>query len=474
VLDLAAAATATRKIEPLVPVLVAALVYAAIWVLVAGAVFVARRPVEPEEGQSTQELGAEPPAVANFLTSGFEVTSEAIPATLLDLGARRLLEFETLPDESTLVRMASRADVSSLNAYEQRVFDLVHDKAVTGVVPATALTTGAAGEVAKRWWRSFRKEVVADARNRGLCVPVWTKSLSATLGLTSLFPWFLLWASGKFNEPEDVKTTPLALVVISVAIVLTFVGARIAASDRQRGTGDGMQAGSRWLGVRAYIGETVTFPDLPPAHVLLWDRYLAYAAAFGVARACIRALPMGAELDRRAWSSYGGSWRQVNVRYGRLSRPGWGLSPAGAIVRGLFFGGIAGGIAYLLLKGDPLDSINDADAATRYLGWAALAAGVVALLVTLRFAYVVAAGVYDAFVTTTVEGEIVRERTRTGNNDKVVHWVAVDPGRVPMVHAWKVNAARAAEVAQHQIVRARVTPLLGYVRAFERLPVTSA
>jgi hypothetical protein len=471
---LVAAETTTKDIEPLVPVLVAALVYAALWVLVAGAVFAARRPVEPDEGPSTQELGPEPPAVANLLTGVFEVTSEAIPATLLDLGARRLLEFETLPDESTLVRLSRRTDRSALNDYERRVYGLVKDRAVNGVVPATALTTGEAGEVAKGWWKGFRKEVIADAQSRGQCVPVWSKGISAVLGLAALFPWFLLWASGKFNEPEDVETTPLMLVVIGVAIVLTFIGARIAASDRQRGTRDGMEAGSRWLGVRAYIGETVTFPDLPPAHVLLWDRYLAYAAAFGVARECIRVLPMGAELDRRAWSSYGGAWRQVKVRYGRLSRPGWGLSPPMAILRGLFFGGIAAGAAYaLLVNVDPLDAINDADAVTRYLGWGALALGVVVLLLAFRFAYMVGAGSYDAFVTTTVEGEILRERTRSGNNDKVVHWVAVDTGKLPKVHAWKVTPARAAEVAQHQVVRARVTPLLGFVRSFERLPVTS-
>ena len=46
---LLAATDTTAKIEPLVPVLIAALVYAALWCLVAGAVFFARRPVEPVE-----------------------------------------------------------------------------------------------------------------------------------------------------------------------------------------------------------------------------------------------------------------------------------------------------------------------------------------------------------------------------------------------------------------------------------------
>jgi hypothetical protein len=466
------AATPSTDIEPLAPVLVAALVYAALWVAVATLAFLARRPAAPDEGPSTQELGPEPPAVANLLTATFEVTSEAAPATLLDLGARRLLELESLPDDSTLIRLKSRPP-SGLTAYEQRVYDLVRSKASGGVVPATALSTGTAGEVAERWWRAFRKEVVADARGRGLCEPVWGRRISAALGAGALVPWLLIWAAGKFNAPEDVKTTPLAGAAIAVALVLTFAGARIAESDRQRGTDAGMAAGSRWLGVRAYLGETVTFPDLPPAHVQLWDRYLAYAAGFGVARACIRALPIGAELDRIAWSSYGGGWRRVRVRYGRLARPGWGMSPPRAIVTGLFFSAVALAIVFIVFaRGHPFDLMDKVEATDRWAGRAALAAGVVASIVALRFLYLVVAGINDAFVTTTVEGEVVRERARK-RNDKVVHWVAVDTGGLPRVHAWRVQPARAAEVVQHECVRARVTPLLGFVRSFEPVPVTS-
>ena len=182
---------------------------------------------------------------------------------------------------------------------------------------------------------------------------------------------------------------------------------------------------------------------------------------------------MGAELDRLAWSSYGGKWRQVKVRYGHMSRPGWGMSPPVAILRGVLFGALAGGVAYVLFaRVDPFDLINDAESLNRTMGWGVLAASIVITLLAVRCAYLLVAGVNDAFVTTTVEGEVLRERTRW-SDEKVVHWVAVDTGTLQRVHAWRVTPARVAEVRQHQVVRARVTPMLGFVRSFEPLPVTS-
>ena len=301
---------------------------------------------------------------------------------------------------------------------------------------------------------------------------MWGKRISSLLGIAALLPFVLIWAAGRFKPPDEVEWTPLGAVTFACALAIVFLGARIAASDRQRGTDAGMEAASRWLGVRGYLSGTATFPDLPPAHVVLWDRYLGYATAFGVARACVRALPMSAEPDRRAWSSYGGRWRQVKVRYPKL-RPGWGMSPWIALLRGLFFGALAGFITHLLLvRVDPLDSIDTTDAASRYVAWAALGAGLIGLLVTVRLGSLVVQALNDMFVTRTVEGEVLRERT-WGSDENITHWVAVDNGKSPVVRAWRVSPSRATEVDQNQVVRARVTPLLGFVRSFERLPVVS-
>jgi hypothetical protein len=351
------------------------------------------------------------------------------------------------------------------------VLGLLREKAVSGVVPAGALTTGT-DDRASAFWKTFRKAVIADAQQRGLCRAVWGKRISSLLGIAALVPFLLIWAAGRFKAPDEVEWTPLGAVTFGCALAIVFVGARIAASDRQRGTDAGMDAASRWVGVRGYLSETATFPDLPPAHVVLWERYLAYATAFGVARGCVRALPMGAELDRRAWSSYGGRWRQVKVRYPRL-RPGWGLSPWSALARGLFLGALAGFITYVLLvRVDPLDAIDDPDAAGRYVAWAVLGVGLIGVVVTARFASLVVQAANDLFVTRTVEGEVVRQRS-WGSDEHITYWVAVDTGTSPVIRAWRVSAERFIEVYQHQPVRARVTPLLGFVRSFEPLPVVS-
>ena len=98
----------------------AALATGAVWLAAAGVVFLSRRPPEPPIGPKTLELGPEPPAVANFLVNGFRVTDEAVPATLIDLAARNVVDVEQRGPGVFYVRLRPNVD-EPLNAYEQRV-----------------------------------------------------------------------------------------------------------------------------------------------------------------------------------------------------------------------------------------------------------------------------------------------------------------------------------------------------------------
>ncbi len=440
------------------------------------------RPRRPDPGEPTMDLGPEPPAVVDLLTDNFEVTSEAVPATLLDLAARRWVELEAYGDQ-TLCRLSS-AGTGPLLPYEQRVLSHLHELAVGGVVPAEALTTGPEA-VSAAWWRSFRREVIADARGRGLCRRRWPPWVAGLAWVAVLLSTALLWASG--IDSNDEGLAPTAVAVLAAIIVTGSVAGRITASDRQRDTPAGLEVGGRWLGVRRYLVDHGDFADQPAAAVAVWDRYLAHAAAMDLAGLAVQQLPLGAEDDRHAWSAVTGEWRPVIVDYPRF-KPGWGRHPAAAIALGLLGAAASAAVAWGSFR-----FAHDTDLDGRLTldpvlldraGWVAL---LVCLAMLVPLGYAVAElwrGLADAFGRRTVTGLVLRTRARAGGMQapRVVRYftdperrgstepeprwyVAVDTGELDRFDAWRVRRRHYQRVHQHQRVEVELTPRLGYVRS---------
>jgi hypothetical protein len=424
----------------------AAAALTAAWLLAAAAVRIARRPRDPTPGPQTLELGPEPPAVANLLVNDFCATPDAVPATLLDLAARRLVEIERIDVEVYQVRLR-QAGGAPLTPYEQRVLDVLGRRASGGVVPARALTTGP-GDESRRWWRKFTDEVVDDAQARGLSRDLWDARTIRRLGAAAAAPAPLV-ALGFGLQPA-------AVYAVAAFALLGWLKIR----RRQRDTEAGLAAAARWLGVRAELDEDDAFPTQPPTAVALWERLLSYGAALGVAAGAIRPIPMGAESDTRAWSSYGGRWRQVRVRYPRVFPLGWGHDPLTTALKA--FGTVAGSglVAYLLVSTVfPLAELDDGFTTTiataMLLFPVAVGLGAVAMLVR---------ALADLSSVTDVTGEILRLR-RFGSDEKARYYVAVDDGTAETVRAWRVSAAVYGPLEQHRVVVASVTPRLRFVRA---------
>jgi hypothetical protein len=227
------------------------------------------------------------------------------------------------------------------------------------------------------------------------------------------------------------------------------------------------------------LQEQGSFNDLPPAAVVLWDRVFAYAAAMGAARRAVTMLALGAEDDHRAWSSAGGRWRRVRVRYPRAWPPGWGKHPGVAIVLALGWGSAAA-VAIVWLAGvasegrDP--SLGFDQSTYDWIGRAALFGIGVAALVVAWALFVLLRAVPDLWSHRTVTGEIVRDRRRrqvfaSGNQPKYWYYLAVDDGSSDRVRAWRVRAPLWRECHQGQTVTAEVTPGLAYVRSIVEAPV---
>jgi Predicted membrane protein (DUF2207) len=437
------------------PLLVAAGAAVVLWVLLLLGVAFATRARGVDPGPATMELGEEPPAVVDLLTNDWRVTADAIPATLLDLAARDYVDLEQYGPGRTVCRVR-RTSGAGLEVYERMVLDHVAGLAVDGVVPTEALTTGPQDQ-SSRWWRAFQRAVVDDARGRGLARDRWSGSAKAFLRAAALVPAGLgvLYANAAGGLDFGTVGAGLVIWVVLTSAVKLF--------GDQRDTPAGAEAAARWLGVRDYLGRNEAFPTLPPASVAIWDRYLGYGAALGVATAAVHALPMGAEDDHRAWSAFGGRWRVVKVRYPRLGFA-WGRKPPLAFLVGLVqaVAGYAGLRLMLGLRGWT-DGYAEADQAARWVRTASTLLAVAALLVAGWGVWTMLRAVLDLVSRREVEGQVVRRRAYSRGNDKLAHFMAVDTGRSDKVKAWLVPAATYGRFREGAVVRATIGPRLGHV-----------
>jgi hypothetical protein len=395
------------------------------------------------------ELGPELPAVANFLTNGFRVTPEAVPGTVLDLAARNVLAIEERGYGHYVCRIRDHHE--TLSGYEERVVELVRRRQVDGYVPVEALTTGS-DKAAEKWLKAFGADVVDEAKQRGLSQDNVTPRAFLALTLAALVPAGLIWAESEFR----------AGAAAFVGAVFRLGGAR--ARHQQRETPAGLDAAGRWLGVRASLVQNEVFGENPPIAVGIWNRYLAYGAALGVAPAAAAPLRLGTESATRAWSAVGGRWREVHIAYPHWFPIGWGRNPLGVLAAGI--GAVAVG-ALVLVKLLPVlwDLPSSGDGRL-----------IVGLVVVVPVALVSAAALWAVARAAAdlvspgaeVTGRVLRLRARGSENDER-HYVAVDNGRSDHIRAWRVSSTIYAGLQQDQDVKAEVTRGLHYVRAIDPL-----
>jgi hypothetical protein len=462
------------------------------WLVTAGVCWLVFRPTSPQAGPETIELGDEPPAVVNLLTHAFRVTSEAASATLLSLADRHMIEVVQVSPEDSIIQLRRAAsDSHDLQPYEQQVLAHLQTIAVDGVVPADALTTGPSA-VADGWWKTFRRAVIADARNRGLCQPRFPKFVQRLLGLGGLIgvgATYLL-----FRVQDQNENVAPAFVSIGLLFVMGTAATKWD-RDRQRGTPAGMAAAARWLGVARAYQEVDTYRDLPPAAVTLHERHLAYAAATGVARLAVERLPFGAEDDRVAWSHANDRWRLVHVRYPR-HRAAWGMSPGAAIAVGVLWTAILGALVWFAWRihssfldvihrrSDLFNTVDNPSTAnvnervvTMVAAGIAIAIGLAVLILVVhavrRGPLLVGRGLADLGTPPTCTGLVVRRRTwctERNNRQVCATYAAIDEGNNGDLVAYRLSPKLESRVRQGDRVTATVTRHLGCVRTITVLP----
>ena len=141
------------------PLGVAAAAATVLWCLLVYALLLMTRTRRPEPQPAGLEVGGpEPPAVVALLCHEWRLGREALPATLVDLAARKVISFRSARTGHDEV-LVSGSEPPDLAEYETQVLAHVRSLAHNGVVPCEALTTGPEDE-STRWFRRFERAVI--------------------------------------------------------------------------------------------------------------------------------------------------------------------------------------------------------------------------------------------------------------------------------------------------------------------------
>lgn len=396
------------------------------------------RPAGPAPAPAAPDLGDEPPAVVSLLVNRWQLTEDAVEATLLDLAARRFFELRQPgndPRQTTIHLPPAPPDAGGLRPYERAILDRIRRLAVGGVVPLTALTFRNEAE-ARAWNKRLRAQVVADARAAGLSRRRFGRAVTSALvtaaAVAAVAVGLAAFHYGVWSDQED---NPGLWTGFATFVVLSLIAGR---SPGERDTPLGREVASRWLGVRDWLRGHEQFEELPPAAVTVWDRYLGYGAAVGATHLASAVLDLGMGDRKLVWSSFGGGWHRVRVRYPRFwSRYGRPLPIL--LLRAAI--GIAAGAVLLKVVGLPAVVV--------------LAAGF----------YSLARAVADLVTVRTITGEVLWQevwKAKKPQNDRPavpwLYYLAVDDGSGDRTTAWGLPAELFGQVHDRETATIKVRP----------------
>ncbi len=415
--------------------------------VVLGAALVTRpRALDP--GPPTMELGSEPPAVVNLLVTRCELTAEAADATLLDLAAHRILEiYQPGDDVSGLLVRVRVAEPAGLRPYEQRVFDRVRDIAGDRLTPLREITERYA-DGGPSWLRQLRREVVTDARRRGLTRDrglvgvVMVVSLPVAMALSGLASLSLLPESGAQPGQEFAWFAAWILGTVFVLVALFGIGHLYLRGERY--TRAGRDVGARWLGVARWLSGFESLAELPPAAVAVWNRYLVYGVALGTNPVASRALDLRTGRRGRFTSRHLGRGRTVVVRY---PLDPFAYTQAGARLSWSTLVLLAWGWFWL----------RYVDRLTGWPGGVRLAVYALGVLVPIRAVYRFVRAAIDELVPVTVTGLVLAVHPYRPATDRAPRWhqIVLDDGVHDRVRPWLMRTDLLAGVKAGDAVQVR-------------------
>lgn len=256
------------------PVSLAAIVIVIIWLVFQrfGREYKVENPPIYERELPTGET----PAEVGWLTRFGTIDTTDLTGTIVDLARRRYMRIQEPPnrDEENVILLATPERAKSgevLAPHEMRTLVWLFP-AGTGTVDFNARKEElkANQTVWTEFWGGFQSDVDNLGNSKGLIERKASGCLVVGLGILGMLMIILSVIAGIAFSSKWWIATAFAGGVTTVA-----------SGGMSRRTRLGAETNEKWQAFKRYIHDFSTIPDHPPASVIVWEHYLAYAIPLG-------------------------------------------------------------------------------------------------------------------------------------------------------------------------------------------------
>lgn len=275
-----------------------------------------REPKIDYQAEYERELpSSDPPAVINAISgSGFgksvgDPNMDGFRATIMDLIDRNYLKLGDIPSnldedkkgESIYLEVNPNKDLSKLHFFEKDVISFLSNFEKEGVIPLDKIKKDLKNQkVAKAFKKSYdlwrddlKSQFLDDKTVKKFFISKGNTYLKIYGGLAIVVAFIVFIFTLMDPLPAAIFALGASVVLGVVAIISLVMPQKVGG----RWTPYGMEYDAKWQNFKKFIQDFSLIKDYPPGSVVVWNHYLVYATALGVADKVRKTMEMSLPAD---------------------------------------------------------------------------------------------------------------------------------------------------------------------------------
>lgn len=242
-----------------------------------------------------------------------EPDMDGFRATIMDLINRKYLIMQDIPskldenkDASFSLKINYDKGLNGLKNFESDVINFLRDFEENGVIYLDSLkhdlkdkdTAESFRDSYNLWSEDLKNEFLDDKTIEKIFIKKGDKYLKIFGVIGLIVAALVFYSTGGDPLPESALAFLMSILMGVVAIVSMFMPQKIAG----RWTTYGEEFDAKWHNFARYIQDYSLIKEYPPESVQIWDKYLVYATALGIADKVKKTMEMSLPNDELSLS----------------------------------------------------------------------------------------------------------------------------------------------------------------------------